>query len=313
MQDGRNINQLAPTLLSLGSALNATVPNPMYLKGGTLNVGNPTISRSQSLLPFPQFTSVALNSSDTNRASYLAFYAKVQRRFSSGMTILATYTRARQTDLAYGTVANSFSTAPAGPQNAYDLQAEYGLSTSNMPNRLSTAVTYELPFGKGRKFLSSNRFADIALGGWSANVVGVLQSGYPLAISQPNNNSVFGASTQRPNATGSSPIVNAPFSKRIDGWINPAAFTQAPQFTFGNLSRTISMHGPGTVSWDVSVFKSFQVPEGIKAQFRAEALNVTNTPQFYGPNTTFTSAAFGLITSQANYPRLIQLGVRFTR
>jgi hypothetical protein len=55
------------------------------------------------------------------------------------------------------------------------------------------------------------------------------------------------------------------------------------------------------------------VPEGIKAQFRTEALNVTNTPQFYGPNTTFTSAAFGLITSQANYPRLIQLGVRFTR
>lgn len=104
-----------------------------------------------------------------------------------------------------------------------------------------------------------------------------------------------------------------PFSKRIDGWIKPAAFTQAPQFTFGNLSRTISMRGFGTVSWDVSVFKSFQVPEGIKAQFRAEALNVTNTPQFYGPNTTFTSAAFGLITSQANYPRLIQLGVRFTR
>lgn len=313
VQDGRNINQLSPTLLSLGSALNATVPNPMYLKGGTLNVGNPTISRSQSVLPFPQFTSVTLNSSDTNKASYLAFYAKVQRRFSAGMTVLATYTRARQTDMAYGTVANTFSTAPAGPQNAYDLQAEYGLSTANTPNRLSTAVTYELPFGKGKKFLTSNRYADLVLGGWSANVVGVLQSGYPLAISQPNNNSVFGASTQRPNATGSSPTVDAPFAKRIDGWINPAAFTQAPQFTFGNLSRTIGLRGPGTVSWDVSVFKSFQVPEGIKAQFRAEALNVTNTPQFNGPNTTFTSAAFGLITSQANYPRLIQLGVRFTR
>ena len=313
VQDGRNIDQLNPSYLSLGSALNTSVPNPLYLKGGALNVGNPTITRSQLLLPFPQFTSVALTGSDTNHASYLSVYAKVQRRFSSGMTVLATYTHARQTDLAYGTVANSFSAAPAGPQNAYDLQSEYGLSTSNTPNRLSTAVTYELPFGKGKKFLTSNRIADMALGGWSANVVGVLQSGYPLAISQPNNNSVFGASAQRPNATGVSAAVDASFDKRIDGWINPAAFSRAPQFTFGNVSRTISLRGPGTISWDVSVFKSFQVPEGIKAQFRAEALNVTNTPQFYGPNTTFTSASFGLITAQANYPRLIQLGVRFTR
>ncbi|MCU1328125.1 MAG: carboxypeptidase regulatory-like protein [Bryobacterales bacterium] len=313
VQDGRNIGQLDPSYLSLGTALNANVANPMYLKGGTLNVGNPTISRAQSLYPFPQFSSVALNSSDTNRASYFSLYVKVQRRFSSGMTVLATYTKARQTDLAYGTVANSFSTAPAGPQNAYDLNSEYGVSTSSTPNRLSTAVTYELPFGKGKRFLGSSRIADYALGGWSTNVVGVLQSGYPLAISQPNNNSVFGASAQRPNATGISPEVDLPFAKRIDGWINPAAFSQAPQFTFGNVSRTIGLRGPGTVSWDLSVFKSFQVPEGIKAQFRAEALNVTNTPQFYGPNTTFTNASFGLITSQANYPRLIQLGVRFTR
>src|SRR6185369_4963671 len=142
------------------------------------------------------------------------------------------------------------------------------------------AGTYELPFGKGKSLLSGSRFLDLVVGGWSANVVSVIQAGYPLAISQPNNNSVFGASTQRPNATGVSPEVDLPFAKRIDGWINPAAFSQAGQFTFGNLSRTIGMRGPGTVSWDVSVFKSFQVPEGIKAQFRAEALNVTNTPQF---------------------------------
>ena len=61
------------------------------------------------------------------------------------------------------------------------------------------------------------------------------------------------------------------------------------------------------------MFKTFEMMESLKAQFRAEALNISNTPQFYGPNTTFTSPSIRIITSQANYPRLIQLGVRFSR
>lgn len=311
VQDGRNIDQLNPTYLSLGSALNSNVTNPMYNRGGTLNVGNPTISKSQSLLPFPQFTGVTVNGSDTNHSQYNALYAKVQRRLAAGMTVLAIYTWSRNLDQGYGTTANSYSTAPAGPQNVYDLSSEWGLSTSNTPHRISMAATYQVPVGKGKRFLSSNRVLDILVGGWSANMTSVIQSGYPLAISQPNNNSVIGASTQRPNATG---IVAAPdlaFAKRIDGWINPAAFSQAPQFAFGNVGRVISLRGPGQISFDGSVFKTFSLMEKFKAQFRAEALNVTNTPTFYGPNTTFTSPQFGLITSQANYPRLIQIGVRF--
>ncbi len=311
VQDGRNIDQLNPQHLSLGAALNSNVTNPMYNNGGVLNVGNPTISRSQSLLPFPQFTGVTVNSSGTNRSHYDAAYAKLQRRFAHGMTLLAIYTWSRNMDLGYGTVSNSYSTAPSGPQNTYDLSSEYGLSTSNTPRRLSLAGTYDLPVGKGKRFLGNNRILDLIAGGWSANLVSVIQSGYPLAISQPNNNSVIGASTQRPNATGVSASVDAPFSKRIDGWINPAAFSQAPQFAFGNVGRVISLRGPGQINFDVSLFKTFTIAERIKAQFRAESLNVSNTPTFYGPNTTFTSPQFGLITSQANYPRLIQIGVRF--
>jgi trimeric autotransporter adhesin len=104
--------------------------------------------------------------------------------------------------------------------------------------------------------------------------------------------------------------VDAPFAKRLDGWINPAAFTVAPQFTYGNVSRVIPLRGPGQVNFDVSIFKTFTLVEGLKAQFRAESLNVTNTPMFYGPNTNVSNNAFGTITSQANYPRLIQIGVR---
>ena len=307
VQDGRNLNQLDPQYLSLGSALNTNVANPMYNKGGVLNVGNPTISRSQLLTPFPQFTGVVVNSSDTNHSRYDAFYAKIQRRLSAGMTVLATYTFSRNMDQGYGTVSNTYSGAPSGPQNAYDLSAEWGLSTSHTPHRLSMAATYLLPFKMHHKAL------DAVAGGWSVNLSGVMQSGYPLAISQPNNNSVIGASTQRPNATGVSAAVDAPFEKRIDGWINPLAFKQTPQFSFGNLGRVVSLRGPGQISFDVSVFKTFSIMEKLKAQFRAEALNISNTPTFYGPNTTFTNPQFGIITSQANYPRLIQMGVRFYR
>ncbi len=311
-QGGRNINQLDPQYLSLGSALNQSVANPMYQKGGVLGVAGATISRSQLLRPFPQFTGVTLTASDTNRAVYHAMYLKVQRRFAMGLTALATYTRSQNMDQAYGAAAgNDFAATAGGPQNAYNPGAEYGLSSSHTPHRLSFSTTYELPFGQGKRFLSGNRFTDLAVGGWSINLVSVMQSGYPMSITQANDNSVIGAQHMRPNATGVNPQPDLPFDKRIDGWFNRSAFSLAPQFTFGNLSRTISTRGPGQINFDLSVFKTFSLGERFKAQFRAEALNVGNTPMFYAPNTTFGNAAFGVISSQANFSRLVQLGVRF--
>ena len=305
-QDGRNINQLAPDYLGLGAALNQSVPNPMFNRGGVLNVAGATISRSQLLRPFPQFTAVTLNNSDTNRAVYHSMYIKAQRRFAQGMTVIATYTRSQNMDQAYGTTGNTFSAAPAGPQNAYNPDGEYSLSAVHSPNRLSLAATHEIPFAK-----SFPKWSQFIAGGWSLNAVSVMQSGYPLAITQPNDNSVIGATYMRPNGTGQPATVAKPFANRLDGWINPAAFSQAPQFTFGNTTRLNSLRGPGQINWDVSMFKTVNITERIKAQFRAEALNFTNTPMFNGPNTTFTNPQFGLISSQANFSRLIQLGIRF--
>ena len=99
---------------------------------------------------------------------------------------------------------------------------------------------------------------------------------------------------------------------RLNNYINPAAFSTAPQFTFGNLSRTIDMRGPGQVNWDMSVFKNVMIKEKLKAQFRCEALNATNTPLFYGPNVSYGSSAFGKITTQANFSRQLQLALRFS-
>jgi hypothetical protein len=98
---------------------------------------------------------------------------------------------------------------------------------------------------------------------------------------------------------------------RLNGYINPAAFSQAPAFTFGNLGRNINYRGPGMANWDSSIFKDFKIHEKFNGQFRAETLNTFNSPLFANPNTQFGAASFGKITYQANLPRQLQLGVRF--
>jgi len=152
---------------------------------------------------------------------------------------------------------------------------------------------------------------DLAVGGWSINVQSTMQTGFPIAISQSNLNSAIGTSVQRPTATGVSPTTDGSLEDRLNHYINPAVFSLTPQFSFGNVSRTIPMRGPGQAFTDFSLFKTFSIKERYKAQFRAEAFNLTNTPLFNNLNTTFGSSTFGQITNQANYPRVVQLGVRF--
>jgi hypothetical protein len=257
---------------------------------------------------------VTLNNSDTGSGYYYSWYFRTDRRFKNGLTLLASYTWSRSaTDvLGVSTAGAAQISSITGAQNAYNKPAEWSLSTQDAPNRFTTAITYELPFGKGKPFLKNSRIFDRIVSGWSANAVGILQTGFPLSVTQPNNNSVFGASYQLPNATGLSPNTTGSTGERIDGWLNPAAFSQAPQFTFGNITRFLSARGPALFNWDVSVFKAFSIQERIKAQFRAEALNATNTPYFGNPNTTLTNNQFGVIGSQINNPRLVQLGARVT-
>lgn len=313
---GDNVNQLNPASVGLAQTLPSSVPNPFYGHGGVGSIGNQTISPIQLLEPFPQFTSVQLGNSNAGASRYYSFYFRAQRRYANGLNLLASYTWSRSMDNITGlsTAGASQVAAVSGPQNAFNLNGEFSLSTQDAPNRFTAAVSYELPFGHNKTFLSNNRVLDLAVGGWSVNAFGVIQSGYPLSITQANNNSIIGATYQRPNATGISPGTSGSTDQRINGWLNPAAFSLAPAYTFGNISRFIDVRGPSLFNFDLSVFKTFSIKERIKAQFRAEALNATNTVYFGNPNTSYspTSSTFGVITSQINNPRLIQLGARVT-
>jgi len=312
---GVNINQLPDSYLSMGSKLNTKVPNPFYgTSGGVLNLAASTVAQSQLLLPYPQFGAITVTSTDQNHARYHSVYAKVQKKLGHGVNVLTTYTWSRNMD-ASNAASNTFNSQPSTSQDNYNRAAEWSLASINTPGRWTTAVNYELPFGKGRKFLGGNRILDLAVGGWAVNFQTTMQTGFPLAISQSNLNSSIGTSVQRPNATGVSPQTTGTLESRLGSYINPAAFSLAPQYTFGNLSRTITERGPGIANVDFSLFKTYTAEflgASMKAQFRAEVFNLTNTPQFYGPNTTFGSSTFGQITTQANFPRVFQLGIRFS-
>ncbi len=318
---GLNVNQLNPSNFGLGAAaLRASVPNPYFGRGGTNAVAAANIERQQTLRPYPQFAGVTFLNDSYVTANYDAFTAKVQKRYSHGLNFLTAYTWSKNMDNAGGGAGNNQNAGNAGPQNVFDLEAERGLSYANAPQRLTNSITYDLPIGKGRAYLGGAGYVpNLLLGGWSVNAVSTFSAGFPTQFFMNDNlNGPFGAARQRPNATGVDPRGTGSFGQRIDAWYNPAAFPQnangtnanTPVLTFGNVSRTVGLRGPGQVNWDVSVFKNFAITEKFKAQFRAEALNFTNTPLFRAPNSAVGNGSFGRITQQANFARMIQLGLR---
>lgn len=308
-----NLDALNPALLSLGSALTESVPNPFYGNGGTGVIGTPTVQGSQLLLPYPAYKAINLLFTDNNKARYDSLVLKAQKNLGKGLMFLSTLTWSRNRDESSGGPGNTLNQGAKGPQNPYDMAAEYAFSNVDAPFRWATSFSYELPFGRNQAFLNKGGVTNYVLGGWVVNAVSIYQSGFPLQITQSTNyNAAFGYASQRPDATGVSPVTSGSLEARLNNYINPAAFSTAPQFTFGDVSRTLAMRGPGQSNWDMSVFKNFVIRETVKAQFRCEALNAFNTPLFYGPNTSFGSSSFGKITTQANFSRQLQLALRFS-
>ena len=309
-----NINALNPSYFSQGAAaLNTPVSNPYHglVSSGTLS--GSTVPAYQLLLPFSTYQNINLIYNSKDHASYNSMIIKAQKRLSKGLTFLSAFTWSRNMDESNNPAGNALNPGAQGaPQNPYNTAAEYSLSSFDTPLRWTSSVSYDLPFGKGKQFLSTNSVLDAVVGGWSLNAVVVYQTGFPLQIYQSNNNSAFGYGAQRPNATGVAPGTSGSVEQRIYDYINPAAFSIAPAASFGNVGRTIPLLGPGQKNWDMSLFKTYSIKERFRAQFRFEALNAFNSPLFTSPNTKVGSGSFGQISSQANFARQLQLALRFS-
>jgi len=345
--DPVNINQIPDNVLASYAGgttnLSSKVANPYYATtvGSYPStpfgiIAQPTVAKGQTLLPYPQFSSITVTES-IGRSLYNALDFKVQKSLSRGLTVLAAYTWASNWDNLYGSPVAGLNTlnpnpSPAGPQDSYNLKAEYSRATNDMPNRVTLAVSYELPFGRGRTYLGSvNHWIDYAIGGWQINDETSIENGGPLPLIQTNLSSgTFGTTgvggiNQRPNLIpGANPCLSGKPQNRLNGYYNVSAFTPALPYTYGNAPRTVNCYGPGFDNSDLSINKNFKIAERVNFQFRAEALNVFNTPEFGQPGTTLavasgstlTSAAFangsGTITSQLGFSRIIQLGGRLT-
>ncbi len=326
-----NINQLPDKYLSLGqTALLAKVPNPYYKAGGAGLIGQATIPYEQTLLPYPQYTTIS-DSVSVGYSNYNALDLKLQRRFSKGFTLLTAFTWASNWDNSWG-ASSTLNPGNNGPQDwdtstptsyQQSIKSEYARAINDMPLRYTVTGSYDLPFGRGKKFLSkSSRWLDMAVGGWTFNDVTIIQSGSPLPVTQVNANAITGANgtiggaVQRPNMTAVPACRSGSPQSRLTNYINTAAFAAAPIFTYGNAPRTTNCYGPGYLNTDLSLNKSFKVTERVNAQFRAEALNAFNTPQFNGFGasnaTQIQNANFGQIQGTLGFPRLIQLGGRIT-
>ena len=228
-------------------------------------------------------------------SSYNSLQTTFERRLSKGLSALATWTYAHSID-------NSSGTGSETVQNPYNLHLNRSNSTFDLRHNVVLSWTYELPFGKGRMLLKNAPGPiDWIVGGWQFNNIDTFQTGTPFTVTMLTNTLNSGGGVQYPNRIASGKLDRA----TIDQWFDPGAFVAPGNFTYGNSTRNI-LYGPPTREFDASLFKNFPLPgEGRRVQFRAEAFNLFNTPQFNNPNAQIGFAGVAKITS-AGQPPLFQ-------
>ena len=307
-----NINQLAPEYLALGSALQQQVANPFFGNPAFGNLSTSlTLPRAQLLRPFPQFGNVLAHRVNEARARHNALVARWNKQITAGYAFEVNYTLSRLEDNQFGE-SNAFSSRLGSALNNYDLGAEYGVSLLDVAHRLNFSVTFESPFGDGRRWLNDGGAIAALAGGWSLTLAGRYQSGFPLSIWQSSNNSGLLGSMQRPNLVpGVNPMTEGRQEDRaVRGWINPAAFTAAEAFTFGNGPRTNpDWRGPGQRTTDLAIQKTERLGN-TTVSVRADVLNIFDDPLFNGPVTAFGTTDFGRITGVGGFARSMQFQVR---
>jgi hypothetical protein len=247
-------------------------------------------------------------------SNYDSLQAKINRSFTRGYSLLASYTWAHGRD--NGPAPFDLGKGGNYPQNPFDLGAEYANSDTDLRNHLVASQIIELPFGRGKRFISSpSPIAQSLLGGWQLNSITTFQTGKPFnVVSNGNDPSYPGL---RPN------LVAGPYVAHhsITQWFNTAAFSvpfgQASStaagktLIVGNAGRNI-LYGPGYSNEDMSLFKVLNLPQEMKFQIRIEAFNLLNTAHYDNPLSNMAAGReFGKITAGYS-PRVMQFAGRLT-
>jgi hypothetical protein len=225
---------------------------------------------------------------------YNALQTSLERRFSAGLQLSANYTWSK----AIGYADNSDSRPLVQALAYYDRNRTVrGFDRTHVAH---ISGIWELPFGKGRRWLTEGPLSYIA-GGWQINSLLSLMSGTPFNVQAPET------TLDMPGSTQTADLVKSEVAKpggigRGQLWFDTSAFQAPPLGRFGNTGYNI-LRGPGLVNWDFGVFREFVFTERWRLQFRGESFNFSNTPHFNNPGNTIGDASFGQITGVTNLAR----------
>jgi hypothetical protein len=323
------------------------VANPFEGQGAN---NGPTVALGSLETLWPYFGLFQVQGVNAGTSNYNALNLRIQKRFSNGFQLLFNYTFSRLLD----DVGGSDSGLGAGPASGYGqfglvpqsvdtFRSTYGLDGSDQTNRISAFYDYQLPLGRGRKFMGSPdsfgaKVLDGFIGGWELSGNTVWHSGTPVIWNFPTNNQgsygVFQQYATFAPGTGLNDLVASGFSDPSQARVGPngpgsstvAAFNRATfnlnpttskvdLFTYGNIPPIFTgIRNPGSWNSNLSILKNFPIfsADGSRyLQFRMEALNIFNHPGYGNYDANVSDGNFGLITGTANTSRQIQLALKF--
>ena len=249
---------------------------------------------------FPNVASISQLSS-WGSSNYHSLQTSLEHRFKSGLNLSSNYTWSHLVD-DFANGSGKVGGFGATPQLVNNRSLERGNSDIDIRHRFVVLVNYELPFAKNSKGV-----ARYLANGWQINAIGTLQSGPNFTVQNGAARANTGGS-DRPNYLRDATLSSD--QRTLNRWFDTSAFVAQPLNTIGNAPRN-PLYGPGRQNLDFSLLKNFQFKENLRLQFRAEAFNITNTPNFEVPGNNFGTSSFGVISGTANtLPRNLQFALK---
>lgn len=326
------LNQIDADYLAQGSKyLTELVPNPYYGKITTGLLSRPTVPRMQLLKPYPQFaaastanafgTSIGYYRPPIGDSVYHAMVLKVQRQYWKFFSATAHYTVSKLIDTV-GTGNGAAYLDPSSYRDRDNIRLERSVSSYDVPQSLGVSWGMNLPFGKGGMFLKGHGWLNRIVGGWNVYAYHSYRMGFPIAVTGPDISRIAAGSAGRANVVAgvqaalpySQSIANAkaydPRTSLVGMWINPAAFSAAPEFTIANGPRFLpNVRGGRINNTDATIGKSITIKEGMRFHLQGRFFNLFNQVRFTGLSLANVSTAnFGTASSPAGSPRMIEVG-----
>jgi hypothetical protein len=288
-------------------AANIPIPYPSFPTQRVATV-------AQALRPYPQYQNVVTgvqNGDKSGHSSYHAMVLTMDRRYSSGLTLNWNYTLSKLL-----TDSDSYFANEGLAMDHYNRGLEKSIGRFDQTHNFKFSTLYELPFGKGKKWLNDG-FLSHVIGGWRVSAIQIYSSGTPIALMRNNSlaNQLYNGAN-RPVIDSyenwRAPVNGDKFDPAVDRFLKPVSeFPTQPAYVFGNSTK----YNPKVRNfWNkdesVSLAKSFRISEDVRIDLRGEAFNILNRTIFGSGNTNLNSNVFGIVTSQSNNPRQMQVALK---